>query len=404
MDWFLCNACLRPFTNGISFQMTNCGHIFCNDCCSKSMVRGANDKLQMICSECKAPCSTVEISPQMATCRQYFVAPKDHLQQAVKIEDFRVAQRELALRKSFRALQQARGGSRPAQPMEPQPPSQHAHALHQGPPGPHQGIMPGPGGAAGGGQRAMQPQQRPMMQQPPGMAPREAEADHSGRPMMPSSRGGYVDHAGARGPPAMPAEHSPVLRRVGLGPPSTLGPLSTAPLREMTNNNTTPRREGAGHGQGAGPAQGAESPSTPCMLPLSRQQPATPRISIRSSPVDGSVQRAPLGTPPGRSPTQIVSPLKRQALAAMRDPGGGREWVGTNGDREAEASRDRDMMRRESLIPFPSPHNTFMAATPQREAMPLSSAARGGPGQAPGHPSGKKIIIMTPAQHPAGTR
>eukprot|EP00794_Sanderia_malayensis_P010695 gene10694-11832_t len=94
-DWVHCNSCFKqPFEVKIQFNLTNCGHIYCENC-----LRQASE----FCQLCKQKASCIPLSNKMKPeVEKFFVSPREKIKQIMEVMDFQDGHRQRLLQKKMR--------------------------------------------------------------------------------------------------------------------------------------------------------------------------------------------------------------------------------------------------------------------------------------------------------------
>ncbi|XP_059471122.1 probable E3 SUMO-protein ligase RNF212 [Neocloeon triangulifer] len=103
MDWIHCNACgVQPSKDkSRKFQLTSCGHIFCNQC--------AEQNTNPACKVCGTKCTMIQLTSQMPPeIQHYFSDPDEVIKKALQIMSFQKGHRlRLASLRSQSSVTQA---------------------------------------------------------------------------------------------------------------------------------------------------------------------------------------------------------------------------------------------------------------------------------------------------------
>ncbi|XP_037685146.1 probable E3 SUMO-protein ligase RNF212 isoform X2 [Choloepus didactylus] len=83
-SWVFCNRCFQPPCSTSSFSLTNCGHVYCDDCLGK----GKKDE----CLICRVPCRTVLLSKHTDSDIQAYFMGIDGLCKKYSKETFQVSE------------------------------------------------------------------------------------------------------------------------------------------------------------------------------------------------------------------------------------------------------------------------------------------------------------------------
>ncbi|ESO91101.1 hypothetical protein LOTGIDRAFT_122474 [Lottia gigantea] len=91
MDWLHCNLCFCQPGNGIGYNLTNCGHIYCEKCVKE----GCENRCKMCGAVCTAMKLTSKLKPEVEC---FFMDPidlaKKHNKQLMQVMDFQRSHRK----------------------------------------------------------------------------------------------------------------------------------------------------------------------------------------------------------------------------------------------------------------------------------------------------------------------